>query len=329
MTTSSDRRIGPLSRPTFQRFGRFGVFLVGTFLLLLAPLASAVPTATTWSDPPQSWSNGIVLCEFAASVPTVAVSALDRMGTGLSATIGSISEVEPTGVVAASANLSSATWTAANFSTDDAYDLGYTVLAPVMSPSVPAQVLGSVDARVDFVLPVYASSPSVSTDTVAVDLLVSDWPWHAVQDHLVVTLAAWPSFTGEEHLVLGTSAGSLLSSVSNPAGEPFEQLAGSTMAVANPGSTTPVNISATASVAGNSSGALVSVALGDTAGEFSTVSYSASVQVLFPKSIVGIPTVDFVAVGGTAALVALLVAAGVHRLRRRPSDLTYAEENEP
>src|SRR5208282_2194725 len=140
-------------------------------------------------------------------------------------------------------SLPSNSWTATNFSTNDAYDLGYTVHAPVTGSSAPYPVLGGVDARVDFDLPIYAGSPSGPADTVAIELLMSNWSWQAPGDHLVVTLTLWPSFANEEHLVLGSSPESLVSSASTTSGTTFEQMAASTSAVANAGLPSATNIS--------------------------------------------------------------------------------------
>jgi hypothetical protein len=244
----------------------------------------------------------------------------------MSATLGTISEVAPGGSIVANASLASSSWTETNFSSEDAYDLGYTVHAPVTGPLAPFPVYGAVDARIDFVLPIYAGSPSGPTDTVSVGVFVSNWSWTNVGDHLVLTLVAWPSYPAEEKMVLGGSPGSLVSSAAVTSGTTLEQLSVSTTAVANPGVSAGTLISATSSVLGNASRAVISIAFGTTAGPFTALSYVASVRVLFPTTVAGIPTVDLVAVGGGAALVAFLLGAGAHRMRRRPSDLTYVEE---
>lgn len=328
MTLASSPRSRPPACLPPGRRGWPTLVLAGTLLLLLVPLASAAPSAAGWSDPPLSWSNGLVLCEFAPSSPTVAVSALARAGTGVSSTVGSISEAGASGALVSTSNLSSAGWTTTNLSTDSDYDLDYAAQAAVTKASTPYTVLGSVGVRVDFGLPMYAGLPSGSTDTVAVNLLISGWPWQATSDHLALTLTSWPSYAGEEHLLLGSSPGTLLSAVSTPGGVTFEQMSGSTSAVANPGSASPVNVAATPSASGNSSLATVSVTFGATAGGFSALSYSASVRVLFPASVAGIPILDLLAVGGIAALITILVASGARRMRARPSDLVYADEGE-
>ncbi len=317
------------TRPPRAAVGVGSLSLAVGLLLLLSPVASAATPTTSWGIAPSSWSNGIVLCQFSPGVPTVGVSALSRADTGMSATLGSISEVTAAGSLVATAALPSNSWAATNFSSDDAYDLGYTVHAPVTAPSAPFPVLGFADARVDFVLPIYAGSSSGPTDTVAIEIQVSNWSWQAAGDHLAVTLTLWPSFASEEHLLLGTSPGSLMSGVSTTSGSTFEQMSAATSAVANTGLPSATSIPATPSASGNSSLGTVAVTFGAGAGEFTSVSYTANVQVLFPATVAGIPTVDLVVVGGVATLVALLVAAGTRYARRRPSDLTYVDEEEP
>ena len=326
MNSTNSGRGGALLRAPHAWLGVGGTALAVSLLVLLTPVATAATPTTSWGIAPSSWSNGIVLCEFSSGVPTVGVSALSRADTGDSVTLGSISEVGPGGNLVATATLPSSSWTATNFSTEDAYDLGYTVHAPVTGSSAPYTVLGGVDARVDFVLPIYAGSPSGPTDTVAIDLLVMNWSWQALGDHLVISLTLWPTFADEEHLALGSSSDSIVSSSSSSSGATFEQMAASTNAVANPGLPSATSIPATPSASGNSSVGVVAVAFGAAAGEFAGMSYSASLRVLFPTTIAGIPTVDLVAVGGVAALTAILVAAGTRHLRRRPSNLTYVDE---
>jgi hypothetical protein len=329
MSSTNSGRGGALLRAPHAWHGVGATALAVGLLVLLSPVATAASPTTSWGIAPSSWSNGVVLCEFSSGVPTVGVSALSRADTGVSATLGSISEAGPGGILVATATLPSSSWTATNFSTDDAYDLGYTVHAPVTGSSPPYPVLGGVDARVDFVLPIYAGSPSGPVDTVAIDVLVSNWSWQALGDHLVISLTLWPTFTDEEHLAFGSSSESILSSSSSSSGATFEQMSAATSAVANRGLPSATSISATASASGNSSLGVVSVAFGAAAGEFAAMNYSASLRVLFPTTIAGIPTADLVAVGGVAALTAILVAAGTRQLRRRPSDLTYVDEEKP
>ena len=189
-----------------------------------------------------------------------------------------------------------------------------------------SNVVGAAQVRVDFVLPAYAEEGSGPVDTVTVNLSLSEWPWQAAGDHLMFSFSAWPNFAVAEHLAIGTSPSSLLSGVSTPSGAAFEEMAAATHAVANATGPAPKNITAAPIASGTPSLGGVSVTMGSAAGEYSSLNYSATVRVLFPTSIAGIPTIDLVAVGGTATLISLLVATGARRLRRRPSDLTYVEE---
>lgn len=313
----------PRTDPAMRR-----ALVLGGALLLLLPLVSTATAATAWDPAPKEWSNGVVLCEFMPSVPTVSVSALERVQSGLSASVVSVQEVDPTGEVVAIASVASANWAASNLSNDDVYDLSYTVLAPVTGPEASAPTYGSVNLTVSYILPAYEGSTNGSVDSVSVDFQVSAWPWQGAGDHLVLTLGAWPSFADTEHLVLGGSSGALITSVSTASGTALEQMDGSASAIANPSSSNPTHIPVSASISGNGSGAEVSVSFGTAAGTFSALNYSASVSVLFPSTIAGIPTTDLVAVGSMAALISVLVAAGVRKTRSRPSDLTYVEEEE-
>jgi hypothetical protein len=302
---------------------------LGGIVLLLFPFAPMASASPSWDPAPGSWSNGFVLCEFAPALPTVSVSALTRAQTGLSATVSSVLEVNPAGRDVASSNLTWASWAGANDSTPDLYDLAYTARASVTNATSPSDVLGSVSMRVDYVLPAYEDSSGGSIDTVSLDVQVAGWPWQSPADHLVLVVSAQPAFANEEHLVLGSSTGALVSSVATSSGTSFEQMSGSTQAVANPGSPAPTTITASPSVTGNATGALVSVSFGSSAGAFSAMNYSATVTVLFPSTVAGIPTIDLVAVGAAAVLISILVAVGVRRVRGRPSDLTYVDREEP
>ncbi len=314
---------GPRAEPTLRR----AVLIGGTFLVLVSLVATA-SAATTWDPPPQEWTNGVVLCEFLPSVPTVSVSALERSETGISTTMNSVEEIDPSGDVVASATVPAADWTASNLSNDDAYDLSYSAVVPVTGPSASAPLLGSANLTVAYVLPAYEDSTNESLNSVSVDLQVAGWPWQGTEDHLALSLEVWPSFASEEHLVFRSTPGALLTSVSTSSGAAFEQMDGSASAIANPSSSSPITLPATASVSGNSSSALISVSFGSAAGTFSTLNYSASVTVLFPATVAGIPTIDLVAVGSLAALISVLVAGGVRRVRNRSSDLTFVNEED-
>lgn len=303
---------------------------VGTVAALAAVvIAAGGAQAAVWESAPQSWSNGQVLCEFAASLPSVSASALNRAQSGLTAEMDTITEVSSGGEPVAVANGSSVTWSTANLSTDDAYDLEYSAQVPVTIDNSPAPTAGDVAVRVDFVLPLYDEVPSQSTDAVAVNVSLSDWPWQSPADHLVLRLTAFPAYPANEHLVLGSGAAPGISSVSSSNGATWEQLVGASWAIADPSTVNESNVSASVVAAGNTSWATLSITFGSTAGSFASLNYSAVVHVAIPSSVVGIPTIDFVVVGGVSAIVALAVAVGARRVRRRPSDLTYVGEEDP
>jgi hypothetical protein len=309
--------------------GRYAAWAIGGALLLLVPLASTASAAPSWDPAPTGWTNGFVMCEFSPTLPTVSVSAVERVQSGLSTTVASVAEVDPSGQTVAVATVSGSNWTATNVSNDDVYDLAYTLAAPVSAATGSEAPLGTASLSVDYVLPVYAGGTGGSVDTVQVDFEVSDWPWQSANDHLVLSFDAWPSFSTQERLDLTSSPGSLMTSVSARSGAALEQMGADAFGTANPASSHPVHVPAVASVSGNVSGATVAIAFSSSAGAFSTLNYSASVTVLFPATIAGIPTIDLVAVGAAAALISILVAVGVRKTRSRPSDLTFVDEKDP
>ncbi len=323
--TNGMRRSGRIGARFPRRAALTIASIVGLAVLFVVPAAAmaGVP-ATTWGATPPSWTNGRVLCVFSPSVPSVGVSALARPGTGLTVGLGSLVEVTADGSIVATANVSGATWTAENLSSEDAYDLSYTASASVVGPAAASE--GTVSLQVQFVLPAYETEPTPSLDAVQVALSVLGWPWQAAADHLTLSLVVTPSFPSAEHLVLGAATGPLVAGTSRSSGATWEELYVSSSANATPLSGGTIPVRATASVAGTSSAATVGVAFGTAAGAFTSLSYTAQVQVVFPSTIAGIPTLDLVAVGGAAAVLSLVLAAGVRRMRRRPSDLVYAEE---
>jgi len=298
-------------------------------LLLLLPISQGSSPANGWGSSPLSWSNGSVLCEFAPTQPLVTVSALAREGTGLTADLESISEVDPEGLVAATSNLSSGGWSLTNLSSESAYDLSFDTNASVTAPNVPGSVLGSAGVRVDFILPTYGDRSGGSTDTVALKIVVSNWSWQGGSDNLELVIGARPEYPNAEHLDLGSPVGTLLSGVSTTSGSELEEISGSDNATVTPRSGAPTTVAASATVSGNGSGAVISVKLGSGNGAYSILQYSAEVRVLLPNSAAGVPASELVAVGGLATLVTVLVAMGTRRVRHRPSDLIYAGKEEP
>jgi hypothetical protein len=303
--------------------------VAGLSLVLLIPLASGTSPDAGWSYSPGSWSNGLVLCDFADARPWVTVSALSLGGTGIEADLGSVLEETSDGVVVSHTDAASAVWTAQNLSGADAYDIQYSAklaLASVAQPSAPPSW---VYAQVEFILPAYSGTEVGAWDTVTMHVGISNWSWEATGDHLEMEFTAWPSNLSTERLTLERTSGVLVSSVDAASGAPLEDLSAAGIAAVDPGTPQAGTVSASPVVAANGSSAEIAVAFGADGASFSALNYSAEVRVLIPPTVAGIPTIDLVAAGGAGALIAVLIAAGAHRIRRRPSDLTYMKPEEP
>jgi hypothetical protein len=302
--------------------------LAAVGLLTVAPTGAASPVVAPVYEP-SSWTNGIVLCDFNGTMPVVAVSALSRAETGLAVEPATMTERSADGAAVASANLAGATWAATNESNASAYAVVYGANASVISASGPATPLGSVAVTVEFALALHAGTAASPVDSVAMNLLISSWPWQTTGDHLALTIPAWPAYADEEHLVFGGGGTSVVAGVSNSSGATFEQMSGAPSATADPGTAGAKSVPTTTTVAGGSSFAVLSVSFGSTAGSYSSLSYQGRLQVVLPATVAGIPTLDLLLVGGAAALVAVGVAVGTHRVRGRPSRLTYVEDEVP
>jgi hypothetical protein len=300
----------------------------GAGFAVVALLLAASP-ALAWNEnlAPVAWTNGTVLCQFAASTPMVGVSALSVNESGLTTWLVGLSEVRANGSVAATAELSGRAWNVANLSDDDAYDLEFTTTAPLAATPPSAGAVGSVNLTVQFILPAYHGSPNGPVDQVTVAFAESGWTWQGAGDHLVMTLGAAPSAGATEHLVASTSPGWTISSVANASGTEREQLGTNTTAqVTGPGGA-ETTVPANASLAVRSpEWATVSVAFGSAAGAFASLAFIARVGVVLPTTIAGIPLPELLAVAGAAALVSVLVGIGARRLRRRPSRLVFVED---
>lgn len=322
------RRSPPL-RPLVRGITLLGGTTAFAAALLVVSFAPVTAASATWAPPdPLAWSNGIVLCEFSPVAPSVNVSAVSLSETGLTVNLGGMTEVRPDGSAVAVANLSNVAWQVANLSTDDAFDLAFIATSvPLVAPTASAPVVGSVDLRVDFVLPAYASSPDVSTDVVSAVLTVSNWTWQAAGDHLAADLSSWVTYPGSERLTGPGAPSRMITGTSTGSQGDLQWMGFAPNAtVVSPGGNSST-VSASPQLEGLTSGAAsVTVAFGASAGEFRSLVFVTQVGVILPTAIAGIPTVDFLAVAGAAAGTSLVVAVVAHRVRRRPSRLTYAEE---
>jgi hypothetical protein len=309
-----------------RRAAAVGLSAAIGLLLLVLPPASA-----NWAyapGDPIAWSNGVVLCQFAPSSALVAVSAVTVRPSGLTASLVELSEVRSDGSTVASANLSAANWSFQNRSTDDAFNLGYSVAAPVLLAGGSTAAVGTANLSVDFVLPAYAGSPAGATDVVGVAISVLGWSWQAAGDHLTLTLGAAPSFPGTAHVAAASESGWTVVGRSNATGAEQEWLGVNSTATATAANGSTVPLSAPSELLIDSpQWATVAVSFAATAGEFTHLEFSARVGIVLPATIAGIPVPELAAAAGAGVLVSLLVAVGTRRLRRRPSRLVYAEDD--
>jgi hypothetical protein len=296
-----------------------------SFLLLGTALVAPASGASSWAPDPVAWTNGTVVCQFASSAPTVSVSAFGANATGLTADLEEISEVRPNGSVAEFADLSGTNWTVSNVSTEDEFDLEFAAAIPLSFGGGPVSPGGSVDVRVDYLLPAYDDEPSTPLDVVAQRLAISNWTWQSAEDHLVLTLGAAPTFPSTAHLVAGAPSGALFSAVTDATNQTTEWMQPASNASAGPATGPRQNISAVPSLTLSSptSGA-VHVAFGIGAGAFTSLVYESDIGVELPATVAGIPLADFLVVLTLGGLASVLLAVTVQRVRRRPSKLIYA-----
>ena len=294
-------------------------------LLLLPTTFAAQPAWGATLDPP-SWSNGVVLCNFQSSVPSVVVSAPQLSDSGLSAGVDELVEVTPAGTIAAVALLGSYNWSAVNISNDNQFALAYSGSVPVQLAAGTATYVGLVSVDVSYLLPAYAASSSGNVSAVAMQVQISDWPWQHAIDSLTLTLSLAPAFPDTEHLVASPSPGSVIGSVSNQSGRALEYFAIGTEAVATSsiGVTAPIGV--VPQITLHPASGTVELLFGAGAGDFQSVNYTAHLGIVLPATIAGIPLYEFVLVGAFAGLVALGVGTVARRIRQGPSDLIYVEE---
>lgn len=304
--------------------------LAGCLLLGAAGVAPAAASGSNWTPDAVAWTNGVVLCQFPGALPAVSVSSNDLNGTGLSLGITGMTELRPNGAPAAIANFSTAGWTVSNRSNDDVFDLAFTAVVPVVASPPTAGPLGTADLRIDFILPAYAESSSVSLNEVTVQVTVANWTWHGAGDYLAASYGAAPSFPVSEHLVAGSDSGWLLSSVQTSSNRTLEWMQPGASATAVPAGGASRNVSAAASLSlGSASSGSVTVDFGTAAGEYESLTYESQVGIVLPSTIAGIPLVDFAIVGGVAILASAAIAAVAARVRSRPSRIIYADEEGP
>jgi hypothetical protein len=294
--------------------------------LVSLPGSSGSEPAATWLAASPEWNNGVVLCVFNSTSPSVAVSAFGLNDSGLSSSLSQVAEVNPEGATVAVASVAQASWNAWNASVDDTFDQAYQAHVALLPASGSAPPLGAADLRVDYTLPAYAGSGSGSLSSVTAVFQVSNWSWQNPADRLVLTLPLWPTFAQAEHLGGQGSNGAEVTSWSTATGDAREYVQLSDRANATPvgGATASVGVSPVVSL--SPSFASVNVTVGSSAGDFVSMSYVATVSIAVPAHLAGLPLYDYALVAGAAAALSILVAAGTLRVRRRPSDLQYVEE---
>jgi len=304
-----------------------GTTVLATAVALVALLS---PGAAAYSvGDAVSWSNGVVMCQFTAGSPTVAISQASVNGTGVTVGFLSLSEAAPNQSVVAVANLQGLTWNRADWSNEDAFDMGYTLQAPLVASSGSFTPVGSVDLTIQFVLPAYQGSPKGPTDAVNVLFTVTSWTWQQAGDHLALAFAAAPSFPGTEHLNASSAPAWLLASTSNSSGAVLEQIGANSSATATTASGSTASVRASTSLAiASPQWATVAVTFGTSAGTFTSLAYTVRVGIVLPAAVAGIPLPELVAAGAAGVVVSVMVAVTARRVRRKPSKLVYVNEEE-
>jgi len=142
----------------------------------------------------------------------------------------------------------------------------------------------------------------------------------------VITLPLWPTFARAEHLSTQSPGGLEVTSSSNATGAPREYFHLAPSATATPVSGAPMSVGVSPSVSLAPSFATITLTVGTQAGSFTSLSYTAHVTVPLPSTLAGLPLYDYPLVAGAAAALSIAVAVGTRRVRQRPSDLKFVEE---
>jgi hypothetical protein len=325
MTSSRRPGLRPRGR-AHDPGGRAAVFL--TIALLLIVLSGAIPAVRgAPAGAPSQWSNGVVLCMFNPRVPGAAVSATALNHSGLYAGVGEVEELSPRNVPVAAASVSATNWTVWNASDDDEFDLAYAATAPIRGGA--GSFVGTVDLRVDFVLPAYAPSASDNLSSVALRVVIANWTWQAAGDSLALVLPLAPAFGSSEHLEVPPGSPGRVLSAANTSGTPREKFVASLNATANSSGGPARSVAVTPTLYLQPANASITLQFSNSAGSFRSLTYVAQIGILVPATVLGLPWYDYAFVGGTAAAITLAIAAGTRWVRGRPSDLVYAQEVSP
>ncbi|MCI4330759.1 MAG: hypothetical protein L3K19_02785 [Thermoplasmata archaeon] len=293
----------------------------------LAGLGSPLSSASAGAPPsPLAWSNGAILCNFTSDHPAVTVSALGAQETGLYAGVSQVEEVSSSGTVVASSSTIGSSWNITNLSSPRTLTLGYGATLPVRSSPTSAPI-GSVAVSAHLSTG-YDDDAAANVSQVAIHLVVSGWPWVSNSDRLAVLIPLWPAFSSTEQLVAASSNHSEVQSVSLSTGNPEEYFGWSSSALAGfpGGGSASVPVSAQLALA--PAYATVTWTSGSGSGGASSLSFDSQVGVVLPARVLGIPLYEYGLAGGLAGLVAVVAAAGLRQVRKRPSTLEFVEGEE-
>jgi hypothetical protein len=295
--------------------------------LLLIPFAAGTPVQTpSWSTAGSSWTNGVVQCDFSGTLPSTTVGALSLPGTGMAVQLGAMEEVTPTGMVVTEASMANATWSVENLSTPSVFDLTYVASVPI-EPRGSEGATGTVAMAVHFLLPAYTEDTNVNLSLVTVSITASNWSWTYPTDQLALVFPLAPVDPSSEHLAAPAAGNSSLESRSVSTGALMEVFSPAATASIGPSGELARSTVATPSysVQPTAGSATVLIGTGST-GTYSALAYVAQVGIVLPATIAGIPLYEYVVVGTLAGVIAVVVGVGTRRLRGRPSDLTYVDE---
>lgn len=301
---------------------RVGSFLVLGILVVLLVLSTVRAEPLGYGDEEYQWTNGSVLCVFNESLPSVIVSAYDLNESGMGGALAGVEEVTAsTDAVVSTASMAAVSWEPENASSASTFAMSYSGDVPVATSGPSATTVGSAGISVTFTLDRNPTNASQS-DEVSFQISVQDWPWQSAQDSLRLVVPLWSAYNASEHVVVSSSSAAQVESVSTATNEMREYFEAGSTAQTGTGLAVPV----TAQASETNGVATATLTLGSGAGGATRLSYSATFGIAPTTRVLGIPLYDYAAVAGGAGLVALVVGVGTGRLRRRPSDLTYVEE---
>jgi len=308
--------------------------VVITLLVLGLPSALAAPASTT---PPSGetamWDNGVVVCEFGTTAPSVTAEANGSTAAGMWVGLDSLTATSVAGLITETADLSATSWSVLNLSTATQYSLGYTTEVPVTT--LLGLSLGTANVTVTFSLADSAFASSAQNRTVGIGLSVVGWPLDVLSSNMTAELSFRPANASAEHLAASTTGTTGIASVENATGATDAYLNASSTGVIESSGGILSTIPVVSAVLGLSVGsATLAVSFGAPATTASSVQYETALQVVSAETprhshlpLPGhLPTADFVAAAGAAVLVSLGLAGATRRVRRSPSDLEYVEE---